>query len=122
MLYRTEKKVAELYDNVETMHNEKKGIESEKKEIKAKRKTMPMYSLWRHSGDIDSKIKGTEEKLAFMKTMYVGFVIKSDIEISDFLKEAKATIKKYDRYKLTYNKNGEIKFGKLKISLSPHST
>ena len=52
-----------------------------------------------------------------MSHIYVGFIINSEIDISDFIKNAESMVQKYDRFSLTYNKNNEIIFGDIKVNL-----
>lgn len=122
VLYRTEKKVEELHQKIEKLRKQKEDLGGEKERAKSEKRFVAIRSFWRRSGDIDTEIKDLEQKLVLMQTMYIGFILESKIDISSFLGQAKTILKKYDRYKLAYNNNGEIKFGKLKISFLPYTT
>ena len=67
--------------------------------------------------DSKEKIKDKKSKADLMSHIYVGFIINSEIDISDFIKNAESMVSKYHRFSLTYNKNSEILFGDIKVNL-----
>jgi hypothetical protein len=115
VIYRTEKKFEDLERDIQELEKKIKQFESN-----------PKYELgtghihFSYSGDIPNlkkKIKDKKRKADLMSHIYIGFIINSGIDISDFIKNAESMVSKYHRFSLTYNKNSEILFGDIKVNL-----
>lgn len=118
IMYRTEKKVDEIEQKIIVLKQRKKELLEEEKQIKEDpRRNIRTPSLFRYRSDNDSEIKELEGRLSLMDTIFIGFLFNSKIDISDFTKKAKIAVKRFNRYKLTYNKNNELQIGDIKVTL-----
>ena len=115
VIYRTEKKFEDLERDIQELEKKIKQFESNPKyELEAG------YSISSIIGGIPNlknEIKDKKSKADLMSHIYIGFIINSEIDISDFIKNAEIMVSKYHRFSLTYNKNSEILFGDIKVNL-----
>jgi len=68
--------------------------------------------------DSKKKLEDKKSKADLMSHIYVGFIINSEIDISDFIKNAENMMSKYGRFSLTYSRENEIIFGDIKVNLA----
>ena len=116
VLYRTEKKFEELEREIQELEKEIEDFESYPPKNRIEREYRVMRSI-ASQGNLKKKLEDKKSKADLMSHIYVGFIINSEIDISDFIKNAKSIVSKYDRFSLTYNKNSEIIFGEIKVNL-----
>lgn len=76
-----------------------------------KRSALELLKLRRAQTARREKIQEAKRRLALMCTIYVGFVVAPDLEISDFCKESDSTVAGNERYRLAYSQGGKIEFG-----------
>lgn len=116
VLYRTEKKFEDLERDIQELGKKISAFNSDS----PKDELGTGHIHFSYSGDIPNikkKIKDKRSKADLMSHIYIGFIINSEIDISDFIKNAESMVSKYHRFSITYNKNSEILFGDIKVNL-----
>lgn len=113
VLYRTEKKFKELKGDIQELEKE---IEDSKSDV-SEHRTREYTSRIAFQSHLKENLEGKRGKIDLMSHIYVGFIINSEIDASDFIKNAESMVSKYHRFILTYNKNSEILFGGIKVNL-----
>jgi len=117
VLYRTEKKFEELERDIQELEKESQDFKSDNLKDEIETEYENLMSSLASPMDLEKKIKDKIDKADLMSHIYVGFIINSEIDASDFIKNAESMVQKYDRFSLTYNKNNEITFGDIKVNL-----
>jgi hypothetical protein len=95
VIYRAEKKIKELVERIEKM------------KIPNQRAPIIGYS-----------ISHEEQLLEMMSTIFIAFIAGSKVDLSAFLKSAREIIKDKERYKITCNRDDQIKFGDVLVDLA----
>lgn len=115
VIYRTEKKVKELENKLIKIKEEETGNELNEKETKySDIRSLTHARKINRSGD---KIE-IESRKQLMDTIYIGFIINSQLDRKEFITKVNELVKDNKRFLVKYNKNDEIEFGDIKISLS----
>ena len=117
VLYRTEKKFEKLENDIQELKKEIEDFESYPPRSRIERDYSASRSI-AHSAHVKEKLEDKKSKADLMSHIYVGFVINSEIDISDFIKNAENMVSKYDRFSLTYSRENEIIFGDVKVNLA----
>lgn len=121
VIYRTEHKAKELQEELLSLEERRKDIETDVE--REKNNISPLLtSSERESRRINSDIKDNKNLLFRMSTIFVGFIINPQLDTSEFLHKAEELIQEYDRYKLILNSEDSILFDDISIKLSVSST
>jgi len=120
VVYRTEKFFEKLQQEIVDLKMEKVDMERQMEEAKEEKN-------WRIVTDIEydyekkfvreNKIGRAQSKIDLMKKMYIAFLIDSKIDSSSFMVKAKGLIVNHPRFTLVRDKDNEIVFGDVKVSL-----
>ena len=116
VLYRTEKKFEDLERDMQELEKERQDFELDDLQIRISREHRARRSI-ASQVDPKKKLEDKKSKADLMSHIYVGFIINSEIDISDFIKNAENMMSKYDRFSLTYSRENEIIFGDIKVNL-----
>ncbi len=116
VLYRTEKKFEELERDIQELEKERQDFELDVPQSRISREHRARRSI-ASQADPKKKLEDKKGKADLMSHIYVGFIINSEIDISDFIKNAESMMSKYDRFSLTYSRENEIIFGDIKVNL-----
>ena len=116
VLYRTEKKFEELERDIQELEKERQDFELDDPQIRISGEYRARRSI-ASQADPKKKLEDKKGKADLMSHIYVGFIINSEIDISDFIKNAENMMSKYDRFSLTYSRENEIIFGDIKVNL-----
>jgi hypothetical protein len=114
VLYRTEKKFEELEREIQELEKESQDSESDGPESRIESEYSASEA---YQADAKEELEDTKSKVDLMRRIYVGFIINSKIDMSDFIKNAASMMSKYDRFSLTYSRENEIIFGDIKVNL-----
>ena len=119
VLYRTEKKFEELEGDIQELEKQIEDFESDV----SKPRTGEFPSRRAFQLRTKEQLEDKRSKADLMSHIYVGFIINSEVDASDFIKNAEKMMSKYDKFSLTYNRENEIIFGDIKVNLdySKHS-
>jgi hypothetical protein len=121
VIYRTDKKAKELEDEIANLKKRKK--EPAKDEAEVRRELSPGVVQTRLarvylSSELERGIRTAEGKWELMSTIYFAFVVKTQLDVSDFVKAASAMVLGHDRYKITSSQDSKIVFGDVTVDLS----
>lgn len=121
IIYRTEKKFIELEDELKSVVSRiKKAKEKNKKQVQneviiterggriVSRNYLP---------ELTSQENDLKGKISLMQNFYIGFIIKTGIDGTEFIKKAKSIIDKSGQFNLIHNDNNEIEIDGINISL-----
>lgn len=127
ILHRTEKKHDEIMRRISSLEKRKSEIISEmekegmKFQIATSYASMSKHSFEREIKSLDSEINEEQEKISLMETIFIGFIINSQLNSTEFKKKMVQLISQYRRYNLAISTKDSIEFGELKIHLEPPS-
>lgn len=123
VIYRTEHKAKVLQEELSSLKERLKDAETDKYlESEENEISRIILSPEREVIRIESDINDTKDKLFRMSTIFVGFIINPQLEISEFLHKAEELIQEHDRYKLSLNSEDSILFDDISVKLSVSST
>jgi hypothetical protein len=123
VIYRTEHKAKGLQEELSSLKERLKDAEIDKYvEREENEFSRLILSPEREIIKIESDIKDITNKLFWMSTMFVGFIINPQLDTGEFLHKAEELIQEYDRYKLSLNSEDLISFDNISVTLSVSST
>lgn len=120
-VFRTEKQAKAMQSDLERL---KARLDKRKKDDELRRKEITTANiLGRRSiefsesstATLEKEIREIESRLALMATIYVGFIVKSDLDLADFVKSASVIISANERYRLTCSHDSKIDFGDITV-------
>jgi len=126
VLYRTEKKCNELVQEkneytskIEDLQNEQSTESTSIQNTSRVRR--PQSYFQRSMQEYNRQIRGIDEKLSIMTKMFLGFIIKHELDSKDILKKIEEVVGGNKRYEIIISSKDEIVIGDIRICLSGQS-
>jgi hypothetical protein len=122
VIYRTEKKAKDLQEKIRNLNEEREQIVKEISPLIQKMAIVGHFAEYIYSEkqqdprlqkikDLDKRINEQLDLLKLMTTIFLAFIVNTEIDLSEFLKTADSMLESYSRYKITCSRNCRIEFG-----------
>lgn len=114
VVYRTEKAITGMKSESKKLQKKQQLIDKQAKNLSAIE--IRRLTDWGHPPK--ERIAEIDERIRLMATLYIGFIMTSDLKISDFQEAANGIIGKHSRYRIVCSKAGRIQFGSVTVDFS----
>jgi hypothetical protein len=121
VVYRTEKHVKNMQDELESLKSQCARKEEESSEHPEKIATARMMRSLQSERALEvfkEKILELESRLNYISIIYTVFAVALDVDISEFLKMAASVVIGNDRYRLVCSQAGRIEFGDITVDFT----
>ncbi len=112
VLHRTDKLVKTIHQGLNDLERERQ--EQNVKEQLAALNGRPVVVGWSPTSP-DETIAEMQDRLELMTTIFIGVIIKNELDSSEFLRSVATMIEGRDRYRLSVSENGKMAFGEVMV-------